>query len=203
MLSPYFHRGQCIVLVGAHLGNWEWGVLAVHHYVQHRLIGIYKPLSNTKIDQYLNNSRSRGSTILYPMTQAGRALVRHSKEASAFMLIADQTPSDRPNAHWLHFFGQVTPFLHGPDKMARKTGYPVFFFHIQRVKRGYYETTFELLSEETAHQPEDKLTRQYVQRLEEAIIDHPGAWLWTHRRWKHPFLPGYHYLEKAPSNTKA
>ena len=52
-LNQYFDKGQSVIGVGAHYGNWEWGVLSFGLQFKHECIGIYKPLSNKYIDNYV------------------------------------------------------------------------------------------------------------------------------------------------------
>ena len=61
----------------------------------------------------------------------------------------------------------------------------VVFFNLQKVKRGYYNLTIELLFDHTAGLPEHLITETHVRRLEEIIREKPEYWIWSHRRWKH------------------
>jgi KDO2-lipid IV(A) lauroyltransferase len=53
------------------------------------------------------------------------------------------------------------------------------------VKRGYYESHFEVLTEN----PRDFETGALIQlandRVAADIYKEPYLWLWTHKRWKH------------------
>ena len=61
----------------------------------------------------------------------------------------------------------------------------VVFFNVQKISRGYYTYTVELLFEHTAGLPEHVITEKHVRRLEEIIRERPEYWIWSHRRWKH------------------
>lgn len=184
IFDPLFERNQSAILLGAHYGNWEWGVLSFPLAVRHQVVGIYKPLKNPAAENYLNRLRKRFGLTLTAMSQAGRAMAIHRNEACLYVLIADQTPSDVKNAHWLSFLHQDTPFLHGPDKLGRRTDYPVFIFTMDRVKRGFYEVTFKELTSNPGALPEAEITKLFASELEKAISAKPELWLWSHRRWK-------------------
>ncbi len=185
-LNPgIFPKGKSAILLGSHYGNWEWGVVSFPAAVRHQVVGIYKPLRHRRTEALLNRLRTRLGLHLAPMNHAGRAFVEFKGTPSIFVLIADQTPSDLPNAHWLPFLHQDTPFLHGADKLARQTGYPVFVFDIRRVKRGFYEVTFSELCAEPQATTEGEITRRFAEHLEASIRREPEHWLWSHRRWKH------------------
>ncbi|MEM1320747.1 MAG: lysophospholipid acyltransferase family protein [Bacteroidota bacterium] len=173
------------ILVGSHLGNWEWGVLSVSLWMQTPVMGVFKPLSNEYVEGYLNRLRRQWGLQLCSMKQAGRVIFKPGQPNTLFVFIADQTPSDTQNAHWLPFLHQDTPFLPGPDKVARKTSYPVYYFDIRRVKRGYYEVKFEELAVEPGGLPEGEISRRFARRLEQRLQEEPYDWLWSHRRWKH------------------
>ena len=82
------------------------------------------------------------------------------------------------------FLNQDTPFLPGPERIARKTNYPVFYFDVDRVKRGYYEITASLLHESPSETADTAITQSYANKLESIIQQKPANWLWSHRRWK-------------------
>lgn len=181
---PSFKNNQSAILLGSHFGNWEWGVLSIPLVVQHKVLGVYKPLSNKHLDAHLNSLRKQWGLHLTDMAHTGRAIVQHKNEPTIFVFIADQTPIDVRNAHWLEFLHQDTPFLHGADKLARQTGYPVFYCEIIRTGRGFYEVNFTQLCEANQPLAEGEITRQYAALLEATIRKSPADWLWSHRRWK-------------------
>ncbi len=184
IFSPLFEKGESAILLGSHIGNWEWGVLSFPLSVRHTVFGVYKPLKNSYLDNYLNSHRKQWGLYLASMSQAGRAVTQQKGKPTIFVLIADQTPSDIKNAHWVNFLNQETPFLNGMDKLARQTGYPVFYFEIKRVGRGRYEVFFSPLCEAKETFTEGEITRRFAAALEHTIQENPANWLWSHRRWK-------------------
>jgi KDO2-lipid IV(A) lauroyltransferase len=59
------------------------------------------------------------------------------------------------------------------------------YFNIQKVRRGYYNMTIELLFESTRDLPKYLVTDTHVKYLEKIIREKPEYWIWTHRRWKY------------------
>ncbi|MEO1261939.1 MAG: lysophospholipid acyltransferase family protein [Bacteroidota bacterium] len=184
IFDSYFNESRSVILLGSHYGNWEWGTLSFPMAVHHKVVGIYKPLSNRKLDTFLNKLRRQWGLHLTSMKNAGRSIIEHKNIPTIFVLIADQTPVDVKNAHWLNFMHQDTPFLHGADKLARKTNYPVFYYSIKKIKRGYYEVWFENICLNPKSLPPGEITRRYARLLENTINSEPTYWLWSHRRWK-------------------
>lgn len=121
---------------------------------------------------------------LVSMKNTGRVIIENREHPTLFVLIADQTPADVKNAHWLPFLNQDTPFLHGAEKLARKTGYPVFHYNIRRIKRGYYDVWFDEVCLAPSQTQMGEITKVYAQKLEQMILSAPVCWLWSHRRWK-------------------
>ncbi len=184
IFEPLFQQNQSVVLLGSHYGNWEWGVISFPLLVRHKVVGIFKPIGNRSIEAYLNSHRGKWGHHLTSMKNTGRAIIENKGRPTIFIFIADQTPADIKNAHWLNFLNQDTPFLHGAEKIAQKTNYPVFHFKITRVKRGFYELTFEQLFADPKNTSTGEITAKYAHQLENAIKEDPPNWLWSHRRWK-------------------
>jgi KDO2-lipid IV(A) lauroyltransferase len=59
----------------------------------------------------------------------------------------------------------------------------VFYLDVRRLRRGYYEAEFKLITREPQQMPEFKLTDIYYQMLEASIHREPEFWLWSHKRW--------------------
>ena len=106
-------------------------------------------------------------------------------------LVADQAPSGPERSYWLNFFGQPTPFVRTPERGARIANIPAVFARIYKPRRGYYRAELTTLSDEPAKLPEGELTRLYRTALEDAIRQDPGAYLWSHKRWKKAWKDEY------------
>ena len=74
--------------------------------------------------------------------------------------------------------------MYGTEKYAREYDYPVVFGWVKKLRRGYYEITFELIADKPAESPHGAISEKHTRMLEEEILSQPQYWLWTHRRWK-------------------
>lgn len=184
VLNPYYEKGQSIIGVLGHYNNWEWGSLAAAKQLKHKIVALYKPLSNKHIDRYAIKIRARYGTELASIYKTSLTFEENVNKSTFFLLVADQSPSNERKAYWINFLGRNTAFLHGPETHAKKNNLPVFFIDIQRVKRGYYEVELVLLTENPGALEDGEITRRYAHKLEEQILKNPENWLWTHRRWK-------------------
>jgi KDO2-lipid IV(A) lauroyltransferase len=186
-LNAACRQSKSVVLAGGHYNNWEWAALGMVKDVEAIGVIIYKTISNPYMDAWVKASRSRSfNTKVYPMQDTFSALktLRGNGVRTGVILGADQSPSNARSAHWVPFFGQDTACLPGPDLIARQFDAPVFFFDIQRVRRGYYTLTYSPLCLEPVKTSTGEITALFMQRLEEQIRRDPGNWLWSHRRWK-------------------
>jgi Kdo2-lipid IVA lauroyltransferase/acyltransferase len=174
--------------MGAHFSNWEWGVISVPLFVKRHIVGMYKPLSNKYIEKYGRNQRGQFGIELVPIGETSAAFERLKGTPTAFFFLSDQnTNSDK--AHWVTFFNQDTACPYGGDKYARQYNYPVYYLEMQRVKRGYYQASFEKMAENARILPDEEVTRRFMVRLEKTILSKPENWLWSHKRWKKKRLP--------------
>jgi len=185
VLHPYYERNINIIGVSGHFGNWEWGALSGGIQIQQLLIAFYKPLSNPYLDRYMRKRRAQFNCRLASIKDTFSTFESTQGQNVAYMMVADQSPSNLQDAYWLKFLDQDTACLHGPEKYARMYRLPVFYLDIQRKKRGFYELELSLLSEDVATLEHGKLTELFMHRLEEIIRTQPEYWLWSHKRWKH------------------
>ena len=110
---------------------------------------------------------------------------QNNKIRTLYGFIADQTPAKSQIRYYTTFLNQETPVFLGVEKIAEKYDMSVVFANVQKIRRGYYEITMELLFESTTGLPEYEVTEKHVKRLEDLIREKPEYWIWTHRRWKY------------------
>lgn len=176
-------KGQSTIHIAAHYGNWEWGAITYPLWVSSPVLGFYKPLSNVHIEAYGREKRGMFNMILIPIGQTAKAFDDYIDQTAAYVFVSDQsTWSDK--AHWVTFLGQDTACPPGADKYARALNATVFYVDIQRIKRGFYEVTLDLLAENPTSLPEEEVTKRYMAKLESILLEKPQDWLWSHKRWK-------------------
>lgn len=186
LINKYYEKGQSVILTSAHYNNWEWMVLSINVQFRHHGIGVGKPLSNKAFGKYLTKDRSRWGDEIVDQTNVREVMAYYDKHhvPCAYLMLADQSPSNPRKSFWTRFLNQDTAFLYGSEHFARKYHYPVLFYEVKKVKRGYYELTLSELAPDPDQLPEGGITQRYVQRIEDLISNQPEYWLWTHRRWK-------------------
>jgi KDO2-lipid IV(A) lauroyltransferase len=184
-LKQYYDNNQSVIITGGHYANWEWGVMCSGLQSQHHVMCYYHPIRNTFIDSFYREQFSTNRNLTTVSSKkAVRNFVEHRHEPILHMMLADQSPKSRNGAVWLDFLNQDTICITGPEKLAQKFNYPVFYFHVNRVKRGFYELQVIEITSNSKDTAKGEITTQFMRMLEQQIIDKPHEWLWSHKRWK-------------------
>ena len=186
MVDRCYERGQSVILLSAHLGNWEYMVSSLNMQMLHHGIGVGKPLDDKSVASYITRRRTRYGTQVVDQTDVRQhvAFYDHYHVPCALMMLGDQSPSNPHRSYWTTFLGRDTAFLYGAENFARKYNYPVFYYSVRRTARGHYEVHFEPLCEHPQEVPQYTIVESYARRLEADIMERPEEWLWSHRRWK-------------------
>lgn len=185
LLDHIYDKGSNVVLVSGHYGNWEW-VILLQKYIKHKFYYAAKILRSELSHKLTNKIRQQYGFTLIPMASTYRSVLTkvRSGERLIIWLLADQHPR-KNTGYWTTFLNQDTAFFLGAARFVKKMNFDLVFMDIQRVKRGKYEVSFELLAEGDSELSETELTELHVRKLEEVITRKPYLWLWTHKRWKH------------------
>jgi Kdo2-lipid IVA lauroyltransferase/acyltransferase len=184
-MQKHFDKGRSVIAVTGHYGNWEWGSLILSATFKEPLIIVYKPLTDKRFEGFMNGMRSRFGAIMVAMKQTLRKIVEFRKMKFYAVLIGDQTPARVETKYFTSFLNQPTAVFLGVEKIAKITNAPVVYCTSNRIKRGYYECTFETLVEEPNNTEEYEITNLHTQYLEKRIRQRPELWLWSHKRWKY------------------
>ena len=118
------------------------------------------------------------------MKQAKKSFTENEK-AKAIVFGSDQNPSNPNRAHWVQFLNQDTAFLFGAEKYAKEYDFPVIYVSIRKLKRGYYEAEYSLITDSPNKEEHGKIIEDFAIKLEQDIVNKPQYWLWSHKRWKH------------------
>jgi KDO2-lipid IV(A) lauroyltransferase len=176
--------GRSVMLVAAHLGNWEWQLQGIAVRTEVPIDAAYKPLHGAYADAALLALRSRLGARMAAAKKLVRIVARARGQRHIVAIMADQIPSSSAGRHWVRFLGRETAFYPGPGEIARMTGYRTLFADMRRRARGHYEITFQIVVEAGESLAPEAFTQRYAQLLEQAIRADPANWIWTHRRWK-------------------
>lgn len=186
VIKDYEKRKKSIALMCAHYGSWEW-IFILQAYTSHLTFAIYKRLNNRYFDKLVRKIRARYDSYL--ITTKESIDVLKENKAKGLLTIngfaADQSPKKHKAYHWTKFMGIEVPVHTGAEMISKKLDMPMVFFSVKRVKRGFYETTFQTLTDSPKDYDDYVITDKFMALVEQQIYEAPEYYLWTHKRWKH------------------
>jgi len=187
IIDDQYNKGRSVIITIGHCGNWEWMGPTLNNAIKHRGYVVLKPLSDDVMDKYMKTIRTRFAEEeqLIPFKQTFRRLIKLKNQLILTVMAADQTPHKNEINYWSTFMHQDTPFFLGTEKMAKALDHSVVYLEIIRVKRGYYEISAKLITEDPKSTSQYEITEDFIKELESSIRKNPDNWLWSHRRWKY------------------
>jgi KDO2-lipid IV(A) lauroyltransferase len=191
VMNKYYESGRSVQLFLGHNFNWEWANLTAPQKVKYLFLVVYMPINSKIMDRLFYKLRSRSGSTLLPATKMREAFLPYRDLQYILTLVADQNPGNPAKAWWFDFLGKPAPFVKGPEKGAKAKNTVVVFAFIHKIRRGHYEIVFSVADEDPGALPEKALTQKFVRYLEDVIRQYPDMWLWSHRRWKHEWIPEY------------
>ncbi len=174
-----------------HNFNWEIVNQGVSREIKLPFLGVYQPIINPFFEQLFKKIRSRFGTVLIPANDFKNNFLPHQDKHYVIALVADQNPGLPSKAWWVNFFGKPAPFVMGPEKAARARDTVVVFGNFYKLRRGVYTFAVEKITDDPASLQPGELTLRYIKYVEDRIRERPDNYLWSHRRWKHPYKPEY------------
>lgn len=184
IFNVYTGNSNNAICLASHYCNWEWGILATAFQININLLSLYKPLSNKYIEAYLQKRRSVSGMKMVSIYDTKKSFEENSNTFSAYIMAADQCPTNMEKAIWVDFFNRQTACLHGAEYYAHKLQMPIFYFDVKKTRRGFYTLTITKISDPESGLKPGELTSKYMKMLEQNIIAEPAFWLWSHKRWK-------------------
>ncbi|MFC1549417.1 lysophospholipid acyltransferase family protein [Nitrospirota bacterium] len=186
-VAPGDTRG--ILVVSAHVGNWELMVMSLTEKLGCTMHGLAKKQNNPYINDFIVKARQKyGTRILYKKGVL-RKFISILREGGAVGMMLDQHVSANMG-YRIDFLGSPAWVSRTPATIARKTGarlVPLFLHYDMKEKLHVLTIMPEIPSGEDM----EDTTRQLNSRVEEFIKRCPAQWLWIHRRWKKdPSAPG-------------
>jgi KDO2-lipid IV(A) lauroyltransferase len=181
-------KGQGVILIGSHYGNWEIAAIA-HGYRFGPCSVVGRALDNPYFNRWLERIRSTsGNGIVYKQ-QAVTRVMRLLKNKQTVGLVIDQDVSQE-DAVFVEFFGIKASTTPVASLIGLKTGavlVPIFSHPLDNGRyRCFYEKPLDPddFAGVDRQQAVFQMTQHCARVLEEQVRRHPQYWLWMHRRWK-------------------
>ncbi len=193
LMNRLNNEGRHVILVGAHMANWEMYAMTLPGAIAHKTMALYKKLSDPIMDDAMRKSRQRMGLEMIEMKECKSWMNKHVKEGGAPVAVGfgfDQSPQDPKKAWWTTFLGVETPVYFGAEHWAHTYDAAVVYGAVRRVGRGRYVVDFRLVEENVKALKKGHVMDRCLGELEEEIFNAPCDWLWSHKRWKHQIPEG-------------
>jgi KDO2-lipid IV(A) lauroyltransferase len=183
--NRYILQGQSLLNLASHHFNWEWLLTAGSFSLAGEMDFVYQPVHNSFFNRFSFLSRTRFGAHAIKRNDVARTIVRRKSIVRNVALVGDQYPGYGHDKKFpATFMNQETVFFYGTVQLALLTQYPVMYYAMRKVKRGYYEATIVELARPPYEKDNKAILESYVHEVEALIRENPAAWLWSHNRWK-------------------
>ena len=186
VIDRLYKDGKSVVLVSSHYANWEW-VIGLSLQTKIDFYGSYTKIQNKNFENLIKDSRSKYGMKCVKSSEIIKGIVTNVKQQKQglYLLISDQSPQVQRNQYWTKFLNVNVPIFTGAEMISKKFDFAVVNMNTTKIKRGYYESNFELITDTPKEVAKNAITNTYLRLTEEHIHKEPGFYLWSHKRFKH------------------
>jgi KDO2-lipid IV(A) lauroyltransferase len=174
--------GRGILLVGAHLGNWE--ILNLYCMQRLQMAALYKAPQSTAFNTWIKQARERfGGTLIPSGSQSMRQLLKTLKSGGAAGIIADQRPRLGEGVS-APFFGSPALTMTLVGRLAQRTGCVVLMANCyRRYGQGFVIDIRPVSQAITDPEPTVAATALNA-AIEASVRKHPEQYLWRYPRFE-------------------
>lgn len=181
----HLQRGQSLLNLASHQFNWEWLLAAGSFVLPGQMDFVYQPVHNTFADRFSYACRTRFGAYGIKRDSVAREVIKRREIVRNIAIVGDQYPGlghdKRYSATFMH---QPTVFFNGLNQLAMLTQYPVMYYAMRKIKRGYYEARIVPIASPPYEKESTDIINPYIAEIEKVIHNDPAGWLWSHNRWK-------------------
>ncbi|MCU0561183.1 MAG: hypothetical protein MUD16_13445 [Desulfobacterales bacterium] len=195
-LVQALNRGKGIILVSAHLGNWEIGLQDLAFRLEKPVGVVVRPFSPAVLDQRLNRWRSRSGIRIIYKKNAFPAMLKTVRDGGIIALMVDM--SVRKQSVPVTFFGRRARASHAAALLAARAKVTILPLFSSRREDGRLigeiGPPVPLVRTRDFKNDLKQNTQALTDIVEAAVRKRPDQYFWIQKRWKdyHPELyPGY------------
>lgn len=171
-------RGKGVVMVLAHMGNWEALAQWFPRLLPPGVPGatVYRPLNNPIMNARVAAARARRGVGLFSKDDNPLGMAAFLRRGGVLGVLADQRAGKI--GELVPFFGRLTSCTPIPAILARRTGAALVGISLRTVGAGRWELGFHAME---AGEP---TTAGVMRLLERMIRESPADVFWLQDRWK-------------------
>ncbi len=174
------------IIVSAHLGSWETGMLWLCCYVQKPFLGVAKKIRFAPFNRWVHRLRTRFGVEIVEKKGAMPAMRRMLRRGGIVGLLVDQ--SRRSEGVDVDFFGHRVTTTPAAAFLAIRCNSPLVPIFCIRDSSGRLTVVVQspLEMKRTGDLRSDiQLNTQAITAVVEAAVRrYPDQWFWVHKRWK-------------------
>tara|TARA_R110001583_G_scaffold39773_2_gene127441 strand:- start:1019 stop:1801 length:783 start_codon:yes stop_codon:yes gene_type:complete len=184
--TELYKDGKSVILTGPHYANWEW-IMSLDSFVDYKGYAAYTKINNPYFNSKVLQSRAKFGTHLIQTSKVISEILKNKQHniQAMYGLLSDQSPQLKKTYYWNKFLGVKVPIHTGAEMLAKKFDMNMVYIETKKIKRGYYETSFSLIGDDSTKYPDYKLTDIFLEKVEKQIRANPEYYFWTHKRFKH------------------
>jgi KDO2-lipid IV(A) lauroyltransferase len=175
-------QGRGVLLLTAHLGNWEL-LPPAHARTGLSLSIVVRPLDLPLLDRIAERYRQGGRVELIAKRHALRSIVEALRRGRMVGVLLDQNAA-RSEGVFAPLFGIPASTSKGLAVISLRTGAPVVPTFIRRIAGGRHRVEFEPQVAPPPDQDVAAFTASFNRSIEQAIRRAPEQWFWMHERWR-------------------
>jgi KDO2-lipid IV(A) lauroyltransferase len=187
-LDTALKRSRGVIILSAHLGNWEYCGLGLAGK-GYKINAVGKSMKSTIGNILLRLIRDDHGVHTIPKNDSTREIFKCLKNNEIIAFLLDQNMTFKEGV-FVDFFGRLASTSPGLAVIAARTGaaiIPAFSFRDNDNLHHHlvFQPEFEL--ENPLPTPQSNSvhnTARLTKIIETAIRDHPDQWLWMHKRWR-------------------
>ena len=199
-------RKQGLIIVSAHLGNWEFGMQFAACFMQKPALGVAKKIRFKPLNRWIHGLRTRFGTHIIHKKGALPDMREALRRDGAVGLLVDQ--SKRKEGVDVDFFGHKVPATPAAAFLGIRCKSPILPIFCIREASGQLtihvdpplnlKWTGDLRSDVHAN------TQLITGTVERMIRKYPEQWFWVHKRWKkyYPHLYPEYQLRRQRRKTR-
>lgn len=191
IVDEVIKKGNKIIFVTGHYGNWELASQALAIKLDLRLVGVGRKLDSALMDDVVKKNRERFNVEMVYKRGAMKGCISALNTSKSVGILIDQS---LPKAQGIkvNFFGKSVSHTTLASILARRyeTVLIPLFIHTDDYKQ-YHITMYTPIDFIKSENKEDdifKMTQAQADIMEDVIRKDPNQWFWMHKRWKvyHP-----------------
>ena len=195
LIDDILARGQGVIIVAPHLGNWEYLGLYLCQYYD--CMFMFKPGKSALMDQLISHARSQTGAQLMPTNKTGvMGMLKHLKQGGVSGILPDQAPEQAQARTTAPFFMKPAPTMSLVSSFAKKPKIEAVSAFAKRLPNKQFEIIIEAVDAELYSADLTLSTAALNRSVERLIEQAPAQYQWEYKRFKYDENGAKHALYK-------